>query len=93
VAGADPAAVIFDALQSSQSRGADVLIADTGRAACTRQSNLMEGTEEVKSVLGRLDHRRRTEVLLVLDAGQGQNALAKKQRSSSSRPSASPDWC
>ena len=78
-AGADPAAVIFDALQSAQARGADVLIADTAGRLHT-QSNLMEELKKVKRVLGRLDPSAPHEVLLVLDAGQGQNALAQAQQ-------------
>ena len=78
-AGADPAAVIFDAMQSAQARGADVLIADTAGRLHT-QSNLMEELKKVKRVLGRLDPGAPHEVLLVLDAGQGQNALAQAQQ-------------
>jgi fused signal recognition particle receptor len=78
-AGADPAAVIYDALQSAQARGADVLIADTAGRLHT-QSNLMEELKKVKRVLGRLDPSAPHEVLLVLDAGQGQNALAQARQ-------------
>jgi fused signal recognition particle receptor len=78
-AGADPAAVIFDAMQSAQARGADVLIADTAGRLHT-QSNLMDELKKVKRVLGRLDPSAPHEVLLVLDAGQGQNALAQAQQ-------------
>ena len=72
--GADPAAVVFDALQSAKARGIDVLIADTAGRLHT-QSNLMEELKKVKRVLGRLDASAPHEVLLVLDASQGQNAL------------------
>jgi fused signal recognition particle receptor len=75
-AGADPAAVIFDALRAAQARGADVLIADTAGRLHT-QSNLMDELRKVRRVLGRLDASAPHEVLLVLDAGQGQNALAQ----------------
>jgi fused signal recognition particle receptor len=78
-AGADPAAVIFDALQSAQARGADVLIADTAGRLHT-QSNLMEELKKVKRVLARLDASAPHEVLLVLDASQGQNALTQAQQ-------------
>jgi len=78
-AGADPAAVIFDAMQSAQARGADVLIADTAGRLHT-QSNLMEELKKVKRVLGRLDPQAPHEVLLVLDAGQGQNALVQAEQ-------------
>jgi len=72
--GADPAAVAFDALQSARARGIDVLIADTAGRLHT-QTNLMEELKKVKRVLGRVDATAPHEVLLVLDASQGQNAL------------------
>ena len=78
-AGADPAAVLFDALQSAQARGAEVLIADTAGRLHT-QINLMDELRKVKRVLGRLDPSAPHEVLLVLDAGQGQNALTQAQQ-------------
>ena len=78
-AGADPAAVIFDAMQAAQARGADVLIADTAGRLHT-QSNLMDELRKVRRVLGRLDAEAPHEVLLVLDASQGQNALAQARQ-------------
>ena len=78
-AGADPAAVIFDAMQAAQARGADVLIADTAGRLHT-QSNLMDELRKVRRVLGRLDPAAPHEVLLVLDASQGQNALAQARQ-------------
>jgi fused signal recognition particle receptor len=72
--GADPAAVVFDALQSAKARGVDVLIADTAGRLHT-QSNLMEELKKVKRVLARIDPTAPHEVLLVLDGSQGQNAL------------------
>jgi len=74
VTGADPAAVIFDAWQSAQARGVDVLIADTAGRLHT-QSNLMEELKKIRRVLSRIDATAPHEVLLVLDASQGQNAL------------------
>ena len=78
-AGADPAAVVFDALQSAQARGADVLVADTAGRLHT-QSNLMDELKKVRRVLARLDPTAPHEVLLVLDASQGQNALAQARQ-------------
>ena len=78
-AGADPAAVTFDALQSAKARGTDVLVADTAGRLHT-QSNLMEELKKVRRVMTRLDPTAPHEVLLVLDAGQGQNALAQAQQ-------------
>ena len=77
--GADSASVIFDALQSAQSRDIDVLIADTAGRLHT-QSNLMEELKKVKRVMGKLDDSAPHEVLLVVDAGTGQNALNQAQQ-------------
>jgi fused signal recognition particle receptor len=77
--GADPAAVAFDALQSARARGADLLIADTaGRLQA--QTHLMEELRKVRRVLGKVDASAPQEVLLVIDATQGQNALAQAQQ-------------
>jgi fused signal recognition particle receptor len=78
-AGADPAAVVYDAMESARAKGADVLIADTAGRLHT-QSNLMDELKKVKRVLGRLDPAAPHEVLLVLDASQGQNALTQAQQ-------------
>ena len=75
-AGADPAAVVYDALQSARARGVDVLIADTAGRLHT-QSHLMDELKKVKRVIQRLDADAPHEVLLVLDAGLGQNALTQ----------------
>ena len=75
-AGADPGAVVFDALQSARSRGADVLLADTA-GRLHSQSHLMEELKKVKRVLQRVEPSAPHEVLLVLDANQGQNALSQ----------------
>lgn len=72
--GADSASVIFDAVQAAQSRGMDVLIADTAGRLHTKD-NLMEELRKVARVMGRLDDSAPHEVLLVLDAGTGQNAI------------------
>jgi fused signal recognition particle receptor len=77
--GADPAAVAFDALNAARSRGVDVLIADTaGRLQA--QTHLMEELRKVRRVLGKADATAPHEVLLVLDANQGQNALAQAKQ-------------
>jgi len=76
--GADSASVIFDALQSARSRGMDVLIADTAGRLHT-QSNLMEELKKIKRVMGKLDEQAPHEVMLVVDAGTGQNALNQAQ--------------
>jgi fused signal recognition particle receptor len=78
-AGADPAAVVFDALQSAKARGTDVLIADTAGRLHT-QSHLMEELAKIARVLQRQDADAPHEVLLVLDAGLGQNALRQAEQ-------------
>ncbi len=78
-AGADPAAVVFDALQAARARGIDVLIADTAGRLHT-QSHLMEELKKVARVLKRLDPEAPHEVLLVLDANLGQNALRQAEQ-------------
>lgn len=72
--GADSAAVIFDALQSARAKGIDVLIADTAGRLHT-QSNLMEELKKIHRVMRRIDPQAPHEVMLVVDAGTGQNAL------------------
>lgn len=72
--GNDPAAVIFDAIQSAHARGADVVMADTAGRLPT-QLHLMEEIKKVKRVIQKADPTAPHEVLLVLDANTGQNAL------------------
>jgi fused signal recognition particle receptor len=74
--GADSASVIFDALQSAQAKGIDVLIADTAGRLHTK-SHLMEELKKIKRIISKLDDAAPHEVLLVLDAGTGQNALSQ----------------
>jgi len=71
---ADSAAVIFDAIQSAKAKNIDVVIADTAGRLHTKD-NLMEELKKVKRVIGKLDPNAPHEVLLVLDASIGQNAL------------------
>ncbi|MCC5796581.1 MAG: signal recognition particle-docking protein FtsY [Methylophaga sp.] len=77
--GADSASVIFDALQSATARNTDVLIADTAGRLHT-QSNLMDELKKVKRVMSKLDAEAPHEIMLVLDAGTGQNALQQAQQ-------------
>ena len=74
--GADSASVIFDAVQAAKARGVDVLIADTAGRLHTKD-NLMEELKKVRRVIGKLDADAPHEVLLVLDAGTGQNAISQ----------------
>ena len=73
---ADPAAVVFDALQAAKSRKADVVIADTAGRLHTRR-NLMEELKKIGRVIERELGRPADEVLLVLDATTGQNAVSQ----------------
>ena len=75
-AGADPASVIYDALQSAQARGADVLIADTAGRLHT-QTGLMNELGKIRRVLGKIDDTAPHEVLMVIDGTTGQNALSQ----------------
>ncbi len=73
--GSDPAAVLYDAIRASQeSRRADLLLVDTAGRLQTKY-NLMQELEKMRRVAGRLVHRAPHEVLLVLDASTGQNAI------------------
>ncbi|WP_341581069.1 signal recognition particle-docking protein FtsY [Marinobacter metalliresistant] len=76
--GADSASVIFDAIQSAKSRGVDVVIADTA-GRLQNKDNLMSELEKVVRVMKKLDESAPHEVMLVLDAGTGQNALSQAQ--------------
>lgn len=77
--GADSASVIYDAMDAARSRGIDVLIADTAGRLHT-QSNLMDELKKVKRVMTRLDPAAPHEVMLVVDAGTGQNALVQAEQ-------------
>jgi len=74
--GADPGAVVFDALQAARARGCDVVLADTA-GRLHSQSHLMEELKKVRRVIQKSDPSAPHEVLLVLDANQGQNALSQ----------------
>ena len=74
--GADSASVIYDALQAAQARDIDVLIADTA-GRLHNKDNLMEELKKVTRVMAKLDPDAPHEVMLVLDAGTGQNALSQ----------------
>ena len=73
-AGADPASVIYDALQAATARGFDVLIADTAGRLHTK-TNLMEELKKIVRVMKKIDPDAPHEVMLVVDATTGQNAL------------------
>jgi len=77
--GADPGAVVYDAIRASQSRGADLLIVDTAGRLHTKY-NLMEELRKVRGVANKRVHQAPHETLLVLDATTGQNALAQARR-------------
>jgi fused signal recognition particle receptor len=76
--GAEPAAVIFGALQAAKARKIDVLIADTAGRLHT-QAHLMEELKKIKRVVSRLDASAPHEVLLVLDGTIGQNAVQQAE--------------
>jgi len=78
-AGADPAAVIFDAWQAARARGIDVLLADTA-GRLQNQQGLMDELAKIKRVMARNDATAPHETMLVLDASQGQNALQQAEK-------------
>jgi fused signal recognition particle receptor len=77
--GADPAAVIYDAWDAARARGIDVLLADTA-GRLQNQQGLMDELAKVRRVIARRDESAPHEVMLVLDASQGQNALVQAQK-------------
>jgi fused signal recognition particle receptor len=77
--GADPASVIFDAVESASSKNIDIIIADTAGRLHT-QDNLMDELAKIKRVLAKLDADAPHETLIVMDAGFGQNALHQAQQ-------------
>lgn len=74
--GADPGAVVFDAIQAALARKTDVLIVDTA-GRLQNKANLMEELKKIKRIIDREAHGSLSEVLLVLDATTGQNALTQ----------------
>ncbi|CAB5545191.1 signal recognition particle-docking protein FtsY [Providencia hangzhouensis] len=74
--GADPASVIFDAIQSAQAKGVDVLIADTA-GRLQNKSHLMEELKKIVRVMKKLDENAPHEIMLTLDASTGQNAVSQ----------------
>ncbi|WP_136255518.1 signal recognition particle-docking protein FtsY [Onishia niordana] len=74
--GSDSASVIYDALSAAKARGIDVLIADTA-GRLHNKGHLMEELKKVQRVMAKLDAAAPHEVMLVLDAGTGQNALSQ----------------
>lgn len=73
-AGADPAAVVFDAMASASARGIDILIADTA-GRLQNQQGLMDELAKVRRIIARQDESAPHEIMLVIDGSQGQNAL------------------
>jgi len=77
--GADPAAVIFDAMEAARARDVDVLLADTA-GRLQSQTGLMDELAKVRRVMARRDATAPHEIMLVLDASQGQNALVQAEK-------------
>ncbi len=78
-AGADPAAVIFDAMDAARARDIDILLADTA-GRLQSQSGLMDELAKVRRVIASRDETAPHEIMLVLDASQGQNALVQAEK-------------
>jgi fused signal recognition particle receptor len=77
--GSDSAAVIYDAYQSAKAKNYDILLADTAGRLHT-QGNLMKELQKIKSVMAKIDVKAPHEVMLIVDATMGQNALTQAQQ-------------
>jgi fused signal recognition particle receptor len=77
--GADPGAVVYDALQAAQARGADILVVDTAGRLHTKH-NLMQELRKMRGIMRKNVHRAPHETWLVLDATTGQNALLQARK-------------
>ena len=74
--GSDSASVIYDGMEAAKARGVDILLADTAGRLHT-QTNLMEELKKVKRVMHKIDPTAPHEIMLVVDASIGQNALSQ----------------
>ena len=83
--GADSASVIYDALEAATARNTDVLIADTAGRLHTK-NNLMEELAKIARVMKKIDPNAPHEVMLVVDAGTGQNALNQAEQFNQATP-------
>src|SRR6202030_3337327 len=77
--GSDPSAVVFDAIHAANTRGADVLIVDTAGRLHTKY-NLMEELKKINKVIQKLLPEGPQELLMVIDATTGQNALLSARK-------------
>ena len=77
--GADPAAVVFDAMSAAKARDVDVLIADTA-GRLQNQQGLMDELAKVRRIIARHDETAPHEIMLVIDGSQGQNALQQARQ-------------
>jgi fused signal recognition particle receptor len=84
-AGADPSAVVYDALDAAAARGSDVVVVDTAGRLHTK-SNLMEELAKIRRTIGKRLPEATPEVLFVLDATTGQNGLAQARSFHESAP-------
>jgi fused signal recognition particle receptor len=75
-AGADAAAVVFDALHAARARGAGLVIADTAGRLHTKQ-NLMDELRKIRRAIAKFDRQCPVETLMIIDAGTGRNSLAQ----------------
>lgn len=83
--GSDPAAVVFDSIESAKAKEMDVLLVDTA-GRLHNKKNLMEEMKKINNVIQREDGKKPEEIFLVIDAGTGQNAIASAQEFKKSIP-------
>jgi fused signal recognition particle receptor len=77
--GADPAAVVYDAFEAARARGCDVLLADTA-GRLQNKAHLMQELQKIVRVIRRLDPTAPHEIMIVLDASLGQNAVTQAKQ-------------
>ena len=83
--GGDAAGIVFDGVKQATATGIDALIVDTA-GRLQNKTHLMDELSKIRRVLGRLNPEAPHDVLLVLDATTGQNALATRSRCSATSP-------
>ena len=72
--GSDPAAVVYDSIESAKSKGIDILLVDTA-GRLHNKKNLMEEMKKINKIIEREDGKKAEEIFLIIDAGAGQNAV------------------
>ena len=83
--GADPAALVFDAIKAAKARGVDAIIIDTAGRLHTKV-NLMDELRKINKTIVKASGRAASETLLIIDANTGQNAIAQAREFNEATP-------